>query len=201
METMSHGDLRFLSLRNWDVAMEPKEQFQTGEGSKCLREGGRTVVDVLSEGLNVQMGEVVTEVRYDTGGVNVFTKGGATVSADRCIVTVPIGVLKSDALEFHPELPERKRKAIQQIGVTTMNKVRRKGERARDIKKEKEEGRTGWRLLNVYGSNSGEDSYCFVSRRPSGRKRKRISLLLNLKRTRERFDRRGISISSILPLD
>ena len=40
------------------------------------------------------------------------------------LCTVPLGVLKSGALTFHPPLPEWKQQAINNMGFGLLNKVR-----------------------------------------------------------------------------
>ncbi|MEM1140793.1 MAG: FAD-dependent oxidoreductase, partial [Pseudomonadota bacterium] len=50
--------------------------------------------------------------------------GGAAAEAfDAALVTVPLGVLKRGAIQFEPDLPPRKRGAIQRIGMGTLDKV------------------------------------------------------------------------------
>ncbi len=43
--------------------------------------------------------------------------------ADALIVSVPLGVLKSSAITFHPPLPEWKTQAIHNLGFGLLNKV------------------------------------------------------------------------------
>jgi hypothetical protein len=53
-------------------------------------------------------------------------RGGAdvqSIDAARCVVTVPLGVLKSNAIVFSPPLSARKRDAIDTLGVGNENRV------------------------------------------------------------------------------
>ena len=43
--------------------------------------------------------------------------------ADAVVVTVPLGVLKAQAISFHPPLPEWKTQAINNLGFGLLNKV------------------------------------------------------------------------------
>ena len=43
--------------------------------------------------------------------------------ADAVVVTVPLGVLKSGTVTFHPALPEWKQQAINSLGYGLLNKV------------------------------------------------------------------------------
>lgn len=76
----------------------------------------------LSRGLSIQQGTEVTRITDDGAGVHVETSTG-TVSADRVIVTVPLGVLKAGTIAFDPPLPEPKRRAIERLGFGLLDKV------------------------------------------------------------------------------
>lgn len=74
----------------------------------------------------VEMGAAVTKINYQTQNVQVFyTKGGAQtiVTAKKVIVTVPLGVLKSNSIQFVPQLPLSKRTNISRLGMGKMNKI------------------------------------------------------------------------------
>lgn len=45
---------------------------------------------------------------------------------DAVVVTLPLGVLKTDTVTFTPELPERKKSSIERMGFGLLNKVGRK---------------------------------------------------------------------------
>ena len=53
----------------------------------------------------------------DTGSSQIYR-------ADAMLCTVPLGVLKSGALTFHPPLPEWKQQAINNMGFGLLNKVK-----------------------------------------------------------------------------
>lgn len=84
--------------------------------------GYDVLIESLAQGLDVRLGEVVTRVRLDADGVTVDTSRGS-YTADAVIVTLPVGVLRSGAIEFDPALPDAKSQAIQQIGVGDFEKV------------------------------------------------------------------------------
>ncbi|RKP05685.1 amine oxidase [Thamnocephalis sphaerospora] len=72
---------------------------------------------------SVRLGQVVTQVAYDGAEIRVSTAGGTEYSADAVIVTVPLGVLKANAIKFCPPLPARKQLAIERLGFGHMNVV------------------------------------------------------------------------------
>lgn len=48
---------------------------------------------------------------------------GRTFVADAAVITVPLGVLKSNRIKFEPRLPEWKEAAINELGVGIENKI------------------------------------------------------------------------------
>lgn len=77
----------------------------------------------LARGLTVKLGTEVTRIGHDDSGVRVETVRGDVIAADRVIVTVPLGVLKANAVVFDPPLPELKRQAIDRLGFGLLDKV------------------------------------------------------------------------------
>ncbi|MEU4765874.1 FAD-dependent oxidoreductase [Actinosynnema sp. NPDC023794] len=106
-----------LSLQFWEDGY-----LVYGYGDSTLHQGYQSVVDALAEGLDVRLGHVVR--RIDTGDVPVrVTTDRGDFEADRVLVTVPLGVLKSEAVRFEPPLPAAKRSAIARLGFGTLNKI------------------------------------------------------------------------------
>lgn len=58
----------------------------------------------------------VTEINYLSDKVQVKTQNGTMYIADKVLVTVSIGVLKSNYIKFEPALNEEKQEAIESIG-------------------------------------------------------------------------------------
>ncbi|MET4611812.1 monoamine oxidase [Rhodococcus sp. PvR044] len=76
----------------------------------------------LAEGLDVRLGHVVDRIAHDTTGVRVHTDHGV-FHADHVVVTLPLGVLKTDAVTFDPPLPAKKQEAIRRLGMGVYNKL------------------------------------------------------------------------------
>ena len=76
----------------------------------------------LAEGLDIKLSHVVSLIEYSEAGVNVVTDKG-NFTADRVIITLPLGVLKSGGVKFSPELPVSKSAAIQNLGMGLLDKV------------------------------------------------------------------------------
>ena len=83
-----------------------------------LPDGYIALVNHLATGINVQLNRTVTSIAYTSTGVTVTTSGG-TFTGDRVIVTVPLGVLKKNAITFSPALSSTKTTAISKLGMGT----------------------------------------------------------------------------------
>jgi len=70
------------------------------------------LVDELADGVDIAVSSVVTRIAYDDRRVSLRLDSGESLTADRAIVTVPLGVLKSDTLRFSPALPYAHQRAI-----------------------------------------------------------------------------------------
>ncbi|UZQ52855.1 FAD-dependent oxidoreductase [Trichothermofontia sichuanensis B231] len=84
-------------------------------------EGFRTVTDFLARELRIELGQPVSEIRWGRSPVEVITPQ-STLIADHVVVTLPLGVLKAQRVQFSPALPSEKRAAIAQLGMGVLNK-------------------------------------------------------------------------------
>jgi len=83
--------------------------------------GYGAVVDWLAKGIAVRLGQTVERIDWDANGVTVRTAQGV-LRGDHVVVTLPLGVLQSGAVEFGSELPAQKRTAIDRLGMGVFNK-------------------------------------------------------------------------------
>lgn len=95
------------------------EEF-SGE-DEIITNGYDKIIDYLSQGLKIQYYTSVTEINYKENKVLV-TSEYQQYKADAVIVTVPLGVLKNNSIEFIPKLPKEKREAISRLKMGTVNK-------------------------------------------------------------------------------
>lgn len=93
------------------------------EGSEALfLDGYQVLIDHLAQGIDVRLGQVVKSISYaNETEVSVTTNLG-TFTAQRVIVTLPLGVLQSGAVNFSPALPNAKQAAINKLGMGVLNK-------------------------------------------------------------------------------
>lgn len=76
----------------------------------------------LADGLDIRLEHEVTALQWSTAGVTVSTTRG-DVTADRSVITVPIGVLASDAFRIDPPLPEPVAGAIERMEMNAFEKI------------------------------------------------------------------------------
>lgn len=84
-------------------------------------DGYGAITDFLAKGLTGSTGQVVERIDWNERGVTVSTRLG-TLDADHVVVTVPLGVLQSGAIEFGPGLPADKTTAISALGMGVLDK-------------------------------------------------------------------------------
>jgi monoamine oxidase len=80
-----------------------------------------TIFDINS--LNINLNSVVSVINYTNDRVIINTADGKAFSAKYVIITVPIGVLQSNSIQFTPSLPSAQQTAIQNLGYGAMNKI------------------------------------------------------------------------------
>lgn len=112
------ADASKLSLYNWDA----DEGF---DGPDTLFPDGYDAIPKhLAKSLNIKLNQVVEQIAYNpkTPSVTVTTNQ-STFTAQRCVITLPLGVLKSNTIKFFPPLPKAKQSAISRLGSGLLNKV------------------------------------------------------------------------------
>jgi polyamine oxidase len=73
--------------------------------------------------VDVRTGVTVAAVHADAHGVRVHDDTGNVHAGSHAVVTVPLGVLKSDCIAFEPPLPNHHRSAIDRVGFGVFEKV------------------------------------------------------------------------------
>lgn len=110
------ADATQLSLLHWDDG-----QFFRGR-DVVFPKGYDQIIDRLAADLTIQTRQVVKAVNYSETGVQVVTNQKIW-QADHVIVTVPLGVLQQNKIQFSPALPASKQQAIQKLGMGLLNKA------------------------------------------------------------------------------
>jgi predicted NAD/FAD-dependent oxidoreductase len=113
------GEVGDMSLYEWD---EDDTTEDLGDHDLLPVDGYVRALAPLARGLDLRFGQGARRVTHDDAGVTVET-GRGTFAAARVVVTAPLGVLKRGVIEFVPALPERKRAALDAIGMGVLNKL------------------------------------------------------------------------------
>lgn len=113
--TFDTGDLNNLS----SLLYNEGEEYSGIE--KIAINGYDTIANYLAKDLNIQLNHKVTKINYSEAKIKITHQGNIT-EADYVIVTVPLGVLKANSIQFEPKLPDAKLNAIQKVGMNCVNK-------------------------------------------------------------------------------
>ncbi|MGR3806634.1 flavin monoamine oxidase family protein [Pasteurella testudinis] len=113
--TFDCGDLDNLS----SLLYHEGEEF--GGIEEIATNGYDTIARFLAKDLHIQLNQRVAKIDYSGSKIKV-THNENIAEADYVLVTVPLGVLKSNAIEFIPNLPAVKQNAIQKVGMNCVNK-------------------------------------------------------------------------------
>lgn len=97
-------------------------QEEYGGEDAIFPNGYETILPALFGSYRVRLAEPVRIINHDDKGVLVVTDVGEA-QFDAVIVTLPLGVLKRDSVTFDPEMPARKRQAINKLGMGTLDKL------------------------------------------------------------------------------
>lgn len=109
-------DIANLSFYYWDDG----EEFDGGD--LLLPNGFDQVMQGLAAGMDIRLEHVVEHIAYTRYNVTVTTNQGV-LTAERVIVTVPLGVLQKGKITFSPPLPRKKQAAMHRLGMGMLNKV------------------------------------------------------------------------------
>ena len=113
--TFDTGDLNNLS----SLLYNEGEEF---DGDEYIATNGYdTIPNFLANGLDIQLNQRVTQIDYSNSKIKV-THNGKSSEADFVLVSVPLGVLKNNSIQFTPSLPTTKQNAIQKVGMNCVNK-------------------------------------------------------------------------------
>ncbi|MCB9532185.1 MAG: FAD-dependent oxidoreductase [Myxococcales bacterium] len=98
------------------------EEEEFGGGDHLPIGGYAPIIEYLAEGLDLRLSTPVSAVTRVGAEVRVET-ATETFVADAVIVTVPLGVLRANAIRFDPPLAAAKQRAIQRLDMGSLEKV------------------------------------------------------------------------------
>lgn len=109
------GDISELS----SVYFDDDEVFNGAD--EIITNGYDKITDHLASGLNIRLNTRVSSIDY-SGERAMVTSQGTTFEGDYVLVTVPLGVLKNNGIQFLPQLPTNKSTAISNTQMGNVNK-------------------------------------------------------------------------------
>ena len=86
-------------------------------------DGYKQIVDILAAGLDIELSQKVDSIEWGEAGIRVTTTTGQTIEADKLVITLPLGVLRSGNISFSPTLPGEKQEAIAALKMGVLNKL------------------------------------------------------------------------------
>ncbi|EEP75787.1 conserved hypothetical protein [Uncinocarpus reesii 1704] len=127
LEYANAANLGKLSLAGWDQDMGNEFEGEHAQIVGGYQQVPRGLWSYPSK-LDVRTNKVVTKISYkanksSNNKARVYLDDGEVVTADKVILTVPLGVLKRQSITFTPPLPTWKTDAIDRLGFGVMNKV------------------------------------------------------------------------------
>ncbi len=104
---------------SWKMVREFQE---FGGFDQYVTNGYDALPAYLADGLDIRLNQQVQTIDYTTSPVKITTQN-STLEANYVVVTASLGVLKSNSIQFLPQLPWRKQRAIERMGMGTINKL------------------------------------------------------------------------------
>lgn len=117
MEAWFAVDADMISLKSWD-----QENVLSG-GHGLMVKGYLPVIKALAKDIDIRLDHRVIKISNGRSKVKVTVEDGRQFIADAAIITVPLGVLKRNLIDFEPKLPDWKVSAISDLGVGNENKI------------------------------------------------------------------------------
>ena len=101
----------------------PKYEGYFPGNEMIFPQGYSQIIQALAQGLNIQKDTTIESITLKKDHVELTDQHHKTYLASKVVVTVPLGVLKKNKIQFSPALPAPYLHAIQNIGFGSFNKV------------------------------------------------------------------------------
>ncbi|MBB4863235.1 monoamine oxidase [Pseudomonas nitritireducens] len=98
------------------LSVDALDEEGVGAGDRFLPQGYSQLAEHLAQGLDIRFNQTVTDIDWSGEQVRIGDE-----SADFCICTVPIGVLRE--IDFHPPLPAEQQDALDHLAMGRLEKV------------------------------------------------------------------------------
>jgi monoamine oxidase len=114
------SDLNVLSSKCYLEGEGGSEQFDLSLWNGL----GSLMNDICSKSnLPIKLSSIVTNLNVSNDLVEVITKDKCLYLCKYVLLTIPLGCLKSNTIQFNPSLPEWKKESIEKMGFGLLNKI------------------------------------------------------------------------------
>lgn len=111
------GDLSKISAQQWD------EDGELQGGDRLVLGGYEVAPEFLAKKLNILLNTPVQKIEDNGSYIKVTTIEEVEYIADYVIVSVPLGVLKKNSIDFNPIFPKKKQIAIDTLSMSSFLKT------------------------------------------------------------------------------
>lgn len=111
---------------NLQDLIDISKKWQAGERNFVFTQDAYSSVldEVFEETLaDILFNKVIQRIDYSAAQPYIITQAGEKFTADKIVVTVPLGILKSGMIQFIPNLPSEKIIAIHNLGIDAGLKI------------------------------------------------------------------------------
>ena len=115
MEQEYGGSANELSAHYWESTKE------FGGDDVIFAKGFGQIADFLAKDITIELGQIVEAIDWRKTQIEIKTQN-KIYTADKVIISVPLGVLKSGKITLSPQLPGQKQAAISKIGMGVLDK-------------------------------------------------------------------------------
>ena len=117
--------MEYTNAADWDlIDWNLGQSYANLPGGDHVVYGGgfNMITDHLAKGLDIRTGTAVSKIITHQNKVTLETSAG-TMTCGKVVITVPLGILKSQSIIFDPPLPNEKQDAINRIGYGNYEKL------------------------------------------------------------------------------
>ena len=99
------------------------EQNENTGGNFRIKEGYTALLEQAAADLDVTLNTPVRSISWSPEGVQIHSTAGRTFTADRAVITLPLGVLQAQDVRFTPSLPPGKEAAVNGLDAGHVDKI------------------------------------------------------------------------------
>jgi monoamine oxidase len=106
-----------------EAVREAQASAHNGEGDFHILPGYDTILNLIANCLDIRRNSPVAQINWSHESITITLRSGEQLSAQHAICTLPLALLKKNAVQFVPGLPEAKQQAIAALAMHPAMKV------------------------------------------------------------------------------